>query len=300
MKVRRSLFGAEREQLCDIHILCFPSGRASVPRLQDSLEAPTPRPTAVLLFLLACSSSYGYGGPQSANIRAMTDTLLENHIAKLRLRLRQSAQKYDRAESDILLLAVSKTQPAAAIRAAYACGLSHFGESYVQEASAKIEALADLPLTWHFIGPLQSNKTRAVAEQFHWVHSVEREKTARRLSEQRPQELAPLQVCLQVNISGEHSKSGVAPDAASDLAAAVASLPRLTLRGLMAIPAATDDVAAQREAFAGLRREFESLRRHHPQMDTLSMGMSRDLEAAIAEGSTLVRIGTAIFGPRRG
>jgi hypothetical protein len=230
----------------------------------------------------------------------MTQTVLQNHIAKLRLRLRQSAEKCYRSESDILLLAVSKTRPAEAIREAYACGLDQFGESYLQEASAKIAALADLPITWHFIGPIQSNKTRPIAEQFHWVHSVEREKIARRLNQQRPAHLPPLQVCLQVNISGEASKSGVCLAQLPALADRVEELPRLRLRGLMAIPAASENEADQRAAFAALRDSFEALQRQHPGMDTLSIGMSGDMEAAIAEGSTLVRIGSAIFGPRRG
>ncbi|PLW70972.1 YggS family pyridoxal phosphate-dependent enzyme [Pseudohalioglobus lutimaris] len=230
----------------------------------------------------------------------MTHTSIENNIAKLRLRLRQSVEKYDRQESDILLMAVSKTRPAADIREAYACGLDQFGESYLQEASKKIEELADLPLTWHFIGPLQSNKTRPIAEQFQWVHSVAREKVARRLDEQRPAGKPPLQVCLQVNISGEQSKSGVSLAGLPALAEFVESLPRLRLRGLMAIPAATDRETDQRAQFARLREAFSALQSQHPDMDTLSMGMSADMEAAIAEGSNLLRIGTAIFGPRRG
>jgi hypothetical protein len=230
----------------------------------------------------------------------MTHTSLENNIAKLRLRLRQSVEKYDRQESDILLLAVSKTRSAADIRRAYACGLDQFGENYLQEAGEKMAALTDLSITWHFIGPLQSNKTRPIAEQFHWVHSVARQKVARRLSEQRPPGKPPLQVCLQVNISGESSKSGIALEDLPALAAFVDKLPRLQLRGLMAIPAATDCAAEQRAQFARLRNALSALQLQYPQMDTLSMGMSGDMEAAIAEGSTLLRIGTAIFGPRQG
>lgn len=230
----------------------------------------------------------------------MTQSLIENNIAKLRLRLRHSAEKYDRQESDILLLGVSKTRPAADIRQAYAAGLSQFGESYLQEASDKIAELADLPITWHFIGPVQSNKTRAIAEQFHWVHSLAREKIARRLDEQRPADMPPLQVCLQVNISAEQNKSGVSLEQLPELAAFIETLPRLRLRGLMAIPAASGSVAQQRATFARLRQAFERLQQQHPQMDTLSMGMSADMEAAIAEGTNLVRIGTAIFGSRRG
>ena len=199
-----------------------------------------------------------------------------------------------------MLLAVSKTRPPGDIQAAFEAGLRDFGESYLREAVAKIDYLSDLPLTWHFIGPIQSNKTRPIAEHFQWVHSVDREKIARRLNDQRPAELPPLQVCLQVNISGEKSKSGCSPAQLPELARIVDALPMLSLRGLMAIPAATKDEARQREAFARLRMIFEELQADFPEMDTLSMGMSADLEAAIAEGSTLVRVGTAIFGPRGG
>ncbi len=230
----------------------------------------------------------------------MNRPLPEDNIAKLLQRVRLSAEKSQRSESDILLLAVSKTRPAEDVQAAFECGLSHFGESYLQEAVEKIEQLANLPLTWHFIGPIQSNKTRPIAEHFQWVHSVDRLKIARRLSEQRPPGLPPLQVCIQVNISGEASKSGVAPAAAASLAADIEKLPQLQLRGLMAIPAATENEQTQRQAFAELYELFSALQRDFPQLDTLSMGMSGDLEAAIAEGSTLIRVGTAIFGPRDG
>ncbi len=213
-------------------------------------------------------------------------------------RIRRASQNCGRDAAEITLLGVGKTRPASAIRAAFEAGLDQFGENYLQEALDKIAALSDLPLTWHFIGPVQSNKTRPIAEHFHWIHSVDRLKIARRLSEQRPHELHPLQVCLQVNISGEESKSGVTPAELPELAAAVAELPGLTLRGLMAIPEASDDPERQRAPFAALRREFERLQSRHPTLDTLSMGMSADLEAAIAEGSTLVRVGTDIFGPR--
>ncbi len=197
-----------------------------------------------------------------------------------------------------MVLAVSKTRSAEEIRTVHACGLEHFGENYLQEAMEKITALADLPLCWHFIGPIQSNKTQAIAEHFHWVHSVDREKIARRLSAQRPADMPPLQACIQVNISGEDSKSGVTLDALPALAEAVTPLPGITLRGLMAIPEPTDDFLEQRRAFAQLRRALEHLSEHIDGLDTLSMGMSADLEAAIMEGSTIVRIGTAIFGPR--
>jgi pyridoxal phosphate enzyme (YggS family) len=193
---------------------------------------------------------------------------------------------------------VSKTRPSEDIREAYSCGLEHFGENYLQEALDKIEALSDLPLTWHFIGPIQSNKTRAIAAHFHWVHSVEREKIARRLNDQRPPELPPLQVCLQVNISGEASKSGVSPGELPALAAAVAQMPRLALRGLMAVPAPSENLAEQRAAFARLRELRDSHEAVAPGMDTLSRGRIGDMDAAIAEGATILRIGTAIFGPR--
>lgn len=221
-----------------------------------------------------------------------------NNIAKVLQRIRAAAAACGRTADSVRLIAVSKTRPAADIRAAVAAGAADIGENYLQEALGKLTELADLPITWHFIGPLQSNKTRAVAEHFHWVHSVDRLKLAQRLSEQRPPELPPLNVCLQVNISDEATKSGVAPAQLAELAAAVAALPRLRLRGLMAIPEPSADPAAQRRAFAAVRAEFEALRASHPALDTLSMGMSADLEAAIAEGATLVRVGTDIFGAR--
>ncbi len=203
-----------------------------------------------------------------------------------------------RPADSVRLLAVSKTHPAAALREAHAAGQTAFGESYVQEAVEKVAALADLSLEWHFIGPLQSNKTRPVAEHFAWVHSVDRLKIAERLAAQRPVGLPPLQVCLQVNVSGEASKSGATLEEAPALAKAVAALPGLTLRGLMTIPRPTDDPAEQRAQFRLLRELFEKLRGEGLPLDTLSMGMSHDLEAAIAEGATLVRVGTALFGER--
>lgn len=221
-------------------------------------------------------------------------TIAEN-IAKVRARIREAAQASERDFSAIGLLAVSKTKPAAAIREAHACGVVDFGENYLQEALAKQQELADLPLTWHFIGPIQSNKTKPIAEHFHWVHSVDRLKIAERLSAQRPTHLPPLNICLQVNVSGEASKSGCAPEELPALAAAVAALPNLHLRGLMAIPEPTEDRAQQHAAFARLQQLSHSL---NLPLDTLSMGMSHDLEAAIAEGATWVRIGTALFGAR--
>ena len=221
-------------------------------------------------------------------------TIAEN-IAKVGARIREAAQASQRDCATIGLLAVSKTKPAAAIRQAHAAGLADFGENYLQEALEKQAALSDLPLIWHFIGPIQSNKTRAIAEHFAWVHSVDRLKIAERLSAQRPPQLPPLNICLQVNVSGEPSKSGCSPQELPALAQAVSQLPHLKLRGLMTIPQPTEDRAAQRAAFARLRELQERL---NLGLDTLSMGMSHDLEAAIAEGATWVRIGTALFGVR--
>lgn len=203
-----------------------------------------------------------------------------------------------RTANEIGLLAVSKTFPASAIRAAYQAGQTCFAESYAQEAQEKIAVLQDLAIEWHFIGPVQSNKTRVIAENFAWVHSVDRLKIAERLSAQRPAHLPPLQLCLQVNISDEDSKSGVAPAEAFELARKIAPLPNLTLRGLMAVPAPCDDVAGQRDAFARLRKLQDEINRQGFHLDTLSMGMSHDFASAIAEGANMVRIGSAIFGDR--
>jgi hypothetical protein len=213
-------------------------------------------------------------------------------------RIDQTAQHYGRNPRDIALLAVSKTWPAQAVRDAALVGQRAFGENYVQEAVDKIAELGELGLEWHFIGPLQSNKTRLVAEHFDWVHSVDRLKIAERLAEQRPASLPPMSVCLQVNISGEAAKSGVRPAEASAVAHAIANLPRLRLRGLMAIPAPEDNLEAQRRPFRQMHELYKQLRAEGLALDTLSMGMSHDLEAAIAEGATLLRIGTAIFGER--
>ncbi len=220
------------------------------------------------------------------------------NLDAVRARIAAAARQAGRDPAGIRLLAVSKTQGPAALAAALAAGQTAFGENYLQEALPKLEALAGQPVEWHFIGALQSNKTRAVAERFHWIHTVDRDGIARRLAEQRPASLPPLAVCLQVNVSGESSKGGVAPERLVELATAVAALPRLRLRGLMAIPAPAEDPAAQRVPFKVLRELLEELRRRGHAVDTLSMGMSDDLEAAIAEGATLVRIGTAIFGKR--
>lgn len=203
-----------------------------------------------------------------------------------------------RAPDACRLVAVSKTVPVDRLAEVHGCGQRVFGESYVQEALAKQERLAGLPVEWHFIGPLQSNKTRPVAERFDWVHSVDRLRIAERLSAQRPAGLPPLNVCLQVNIDREDTKSGALPEEAAGLAHAVASLPNLRLRGLMAIPRPSDDPAGQRDSFRRVRVLFERLRAEGLPLDTLSMGMSDDLEAAVTEGATLVRVGTAIFGAR--
>lgn len=225
---------------------------------------------------------------------------ISDNLQAIRHRIANAARACGRDPADILLLAVSKTKPDADIIAAHAAGQTAFGENYVQEGCDKAQRLeeAGLALDWHFIGPLQSNKTRQVATWFDWVHSVDREKIAVRLSEQRDPHRPPLNLCIQVNVSGETSKSGVAPDEVAALADAIAALPRLALRGLMAIPEPTDDVALQRRRFAHLRQLKDDLNARGHRLDTLSMGMSQDLEAAIAEGATIVRIGTALFGAR--
>ncbi|EJM20052.1 pyridoxal phosphate enzyme, YggS family [Pseudomonas sp. GM21] len=220
---------------------------------------------------------------------------IADNIAQVSSRIRAAALAARRDEHSVQLLAVSKTKPAKALREAYAAGLRDFGENYLQEALGKQLELADLPLIWHFIGPIQSNKTRAIAEHFAWVHSVDRLKIAQRLSEQRPADLPPLNICIQVNVSGEASKSGCTPADLPALANAISELPRLTLRGLMAIPEPTDDRAEQDAAFAAVQSLQASL---NLPLDTLSMGMSHDLESAIAQGATWVRIGTALFGAR--
>ncbi|MBI3155505.1 MAG: YggS family pyridoxal phosphate-dependent enzyme [Burkholderiales bacterium] len=223
-------------------------------------------------------------------------------LQEVKRRIAAASSAAGRDADSVTLLAVGKTQPAEALRAAHAAGQRDFGENYVQEALAKIEALRDLrgAIVWHLIGPLQSNKTRTVAEAFDWVHSVDRLKTAERLAAQRPPGMAPLQLCLQVNVSGEASKSGVAADELPALARAVAALPaeRVRLRGLMAIPAPAEGLGAQRAPHRRLRELLQALRAEGLALDTLSMGMSDDLEAAVAEGATIVRVGSAIFGAR--
>lgn len=213
-------------------------------------------------------------------------------------RIRAAEQRFGRLPGSVELLAVSKTHPPPAIAAVAAAGQMRFGENYLQETLDKMTELAALDLEWHFVGPVQANKTRPIAERFAWVHSVDRPKIAERLSAQRPDHLPPLNVCLQVNIDKEPGKHGLDESEAPAVARAVAALPRLRLRGLMAIPAPNPEFAAQRKPFARLRELRERLIADGLDLDTLSMGMSDDLEAAIAEGATLVRIGTAIFGPR--
>jgi PLP dependent protein len=219
-------------------------------------------------------------------------------LEKIRNRVTVLERHYGRPPDGVRVLAVSKTKPADAVRAAAEVGQREFGENHVQDALTKLDALGDLDLVWHFIGPIQSNKTRLIAARFDWVHSIDRAKIARRLNDQRPEGLAPLEVCIQVNLSGESSKSGVDPDQAEELAQLVSGLPRLKLRGLMTLPRPCDDLEEQRRPFAALRGILETLNATGFTLDTLSMGMTGDMEAAIAEGATIIRIGTAIFGAR--
>jgi pyridoxal phosphate enzyme (YggS family) len=223
---------------------------------------------------------------------------IDANLQAVKARIEAAAKQCGRDAQDIELLAVSKTFGADAVRSAHAAGQRAFGENYVQEAVEKITALSGLPLIWHFIGPIQSNKTRQIAERFNWVHSIDRLKIAERLADARPADRAPLQVCIQVNIGDESSKSGVAPADAPELARAICRLPQLNLRGLMTIPPVSTDNTVQRGYFAQLRRLRDEIASQVCPLDTLSMGMSADLEAAIAEGSTMVRVGTAIFGTR--
>ncbi|MEX8502445.1 MAG: YggS family pyridoxal phosphate-dependent enzyme [Leptothrix ochracea] len=227
-------------------------------------------------------------------------TTLSTRLQSVHRHIHHACRTAGRDVRSVHLLAVSKTQPADAIREAHAAGQQMFGENYVQEALDKINTLADLrpKIEWHLIGPLQANKTRVVAEAFDWVHSVDRLKIAERLSDQRPSHLPPLSICLQVNISAEISKSGLSPDNVRPLADEIARLPRLRLRGLMAIPEPAATLATQREPHRALHSLFEQLRADGLDLDTLSMGMSADMEAAILEGATMVRVGTAIFGAR--
>ena len=227
----------------------------------------------------------------------MTPSIADN-IARVQAQILAACQAASRAPNTVHLLAVSKTWGPDAVRQAHAAGLTAFGENYIQEAVDKITALRDLPLQWHCIGPIQSNKTRLVAEHFDWVHSVDRLKIAQRLSEQRPAELPPLQVCIQVNVDGGATKSGVQPQDLPALAQAVGALPRLRLRGLMTIPEPADSIEQMRAVHRQAKDLFDQLGRQGLPLDTLSMGMSADLEAAVQAGSTMVRVGTAVFGGR--
>jgi pyridoxal phosphate enzyme (YggS family) len=227
-------------------------------------------------------------GPQNSTL----------HVNHVRSRIRRAAIAAGREPAEVTLVAATKAQTAETIRAAATCGVTDFGESYLQEALGKMGRLADLPLRWHFIGGVQSNKTRAIAERFDWVHSIDRLGIARRLSEQRPHHAPPLDLCIQVKLVPESTKGGVEPGLVRQLAAATAELPKVRLRGLMCVPPPQANVAAERAVFARLRTLLEDLNASGHKLDTLSMGMSGDFEAAIAEGATLVRIGTALFGHR--
>ena len=223
---------------------------------------------------------------------------ITDNLQQIHHKIEEICLQYQRDPSQVKLLAVSKTKPIEDIRQAYQAGQLDFGENYLQEALEKILALEDLPLCWHFIGSIQSNKTREIAEHFDWVHSVDRLKIAKRLNDQRPESLAPLNICLQINISHEASKSGLDLSQLEQLVVDVLPLSRLRLRGIMAIPEKTTHFEEQRQYFAELYQAYHQLQLKYPQLDTLSMGMSGDMQAAIAEGSTLLRIGTAIFGTR--
>jgi len=226
-------------------------------------------------------------------------SILTERLAAVRARIEQAERQYQRPPGSVQLIAVSKTRPVSDVQLLLREGQHCFGESYVQEAVEKISALAGEAIEWHFIGPIQSNKTRAIAEHFAWVQSVDRLKIAQRLQDQRPAHLPPLNICLQVNISRDPAKAGVAPEELAELARAIAALDRLHLRGLMAIPSYSSELEQQRRPFQALRNCLEDLQARGFELDTLSMGMSNDMEAAIAEGATMVRIGTDIFGPRQ-
>lgn len=223
---------------------------------------------------------------------------IADNLNNIRSRMAAALANTPNRSNNVRILAASKQQPTAAIRELAALDVRDFGENYLQDALPKIEALRDLDLCWHFIGQIQTNKTRLIAQHFDWVQSLDRRKIARRLNDQRPAALAPLNVCLQVNISGESSKAGVAPAEVEQLAAATAALPRLKLRGLMAIPRAEPEYQQQLKAFTRLKLIFDRLNARGLQLDTLSMGMSHDFEAALAAGATMLRIGQALFGPR--
>ena len=222
----------------------------------------------------------------------------ERRLNSVRARITQACRATGRDPEDVQLLAVSKTQPPEKIRALFQAGQAAFGENYVADALEKQPQLSDLPIRWHYIGPVQSNKTRDIAGAFDWVESVDRDKILRRLDEQRPDDRPPLNICLQVNLDGEEQKAGCRPEALPELAREAAGCRRLKLRGIMAIPAPREDTAGQLAVFRRLRELYDTLRADHPDLDTLSAGMSADLEAAVRAGSTQVRVGTALFGPR--
>jgi PLP dependent protein len=223
---------------------------------------------------------------------------IATNLAQIRNNIRMAEKEYHRPEGAVSLLAVSKTRSIDEILSAVSEGQRHFGENYCQEAVEKIEAINDSDLVWHFIGPIQSNKTRQIASHFDWVHTVHRIKIARRLNEMRPEEKPPLNICVQINISGEESKSGISLDEVSNFIEELEQFNRLKVRGLMALPAPNIDFKQQRESFSPLNKKLHDLNQDRHELDTLSIGTSQDMEAAIAEGSTIVRIGTAIFGPR--
>jgi pyridoxal phosphate enzyme (YggS family) len=225
-------------------------------------------------------------------------TSIRTRLKSVQQRIEQAATQFNRPVEHIQLLAVSKTRPATDIQEALAAGQQQFGESYLQEALEKIQQLSDSNAIWHFIGRIQSNKTRTIAENFDWVHSLYSVKHAQRLNSQRPDHLAPLKICLQINLDSEETKGGIPPSEAAELVASIQELPRLELQGLMTLPAPSDDFDQQRRPFQALRELRDQLATSNLPLETLSMGMSDDLEAAIAEGATIVRIGTAIFGPR--
>jgi pyridoxal phosphate enzyme (YggS family) len=228
----------------------------------------------------------------------MEEINVATNLHRVWQRISAAEQLADRHSGSVSLLAVSKTKPDELIRAAWDAGQRAFGENYAQEAEEKAQRLTDLNIEWHFIGPIQSNKTRGLAQTMAWIHSVDRLKIAQRLSDQRPADLPPLNICLQIKLSNEPTKSGIVPSELPALVQQVIKLPKLRLRGLMAIPAATSDYQEQRQAFNQLQTLLSELQKQHPEVDTLSMGMSGDLEAAVVEGSTMVRVGTDIFGAR--
>ena len=232
-------------------------------------------------------------------MKHVSQNTIAHNIKSIRDQIKKTAQKYARQPDSVQLLAVSKTRPIEDIQAAFAENQHHFGENYLQDALSKIDSISESSIEWHFIGPIQSNKTRQIAENFNWVHTIDRFKIAQRLSDQRSPAQKPLNLCIQVNVSGESSKSGIHIEDTLTLAKDISLLPNIQLRGLMTIPAASNDFELQRQPFRLLRELKDEIQSQGIELDTLSMGMSNDMEAAIAEGSTIVRIGTAIFGARK-